>query len=191
MSKKITKDTTPIELVAIVSEYLAANGISATLTGGTVVSIYTDNKYESGDLDYISPVDHTEILKVMEQIGFKPVPAKSKNLHHVECPITVEFPARTLILGSQPEKTDHLEVVHGISVQMLSPTQSVMDRLAGYIAWNDQQNLDQAEWICEKQPVDLVKVKRWAKKEGASEEQLKKLVERCERGARKLNKSQQ
>lgn len=146
MGKKITKDTTPIELVAIVSEHLAAHGISATLTGGTVVSIYTDNKYESGDLDYISPADHKEILKVMEKICYKPVPATSKNLHHSECPITVEFPARALILGGQPQKADHLESVGGVQVKMLSPTQSVMDRLAGYIAWDDRQNLDQAEW---------------------------------------------
>lgn len=187
MSKKITKDTTPIELTAIVSEHLATHGIAATLTGGTVVSIYTDNKYESGDLDFISPADHKEILKVMEMLGFKPVPVTSKNLHHSECPITVEFPARALILGGQSVKVDHLEPVEGVKVKMLSPTQSVMDRLAGYIAWNDQQNLDQAEWICEKQPVDLEKVKKWAKKEGASAEQMKKITERCERGIRKLN----
>lgn len=187
MANEITKQTTPIELTAIVSKHLAAHGISATLTGGTVVSIYTDNKYESGDLDYISPADHSEILKVMEKIGFKPVPVGSKNLSHSECPITVEFPARTLVIGGQPAKVDHLESVGGVQVKMLSPTQSVMDRLAGYIAWNDRQNLDQAEWICEKQPVDLEKVKRWAKKEAATAEQLKKIIECCERGAAKFN----
>src|SRR5437868_4054008 len=127
MSKKINKDTTPVELMAIVSEHLSANNISAVLTGGSVVSVYTDNKYESLDLDYISPSDHQEILAVMAKIGFTPVTPKNKDLGHRECPITVEFPARTVMLGGQVEKVSHTETVEGVKVMMLSPTQSVMD----------------------------------------------------------------
>jgi hypothetical protein len=35
--------------------------MSAVLVGGAVVSIYTNNKYESYDLDFISPDDHVKI----------------------------------------------------------------------------------------------------------------------------------
>ena len=55
---------------------------------------------------------------------------------------------------------------------MLTPTDSVKDRLASYYHWNDQQGLDQAISICQEifDRIDLKEIKRWSKKEG----QLKK-----------------
>ncbi len=113
MSKSITAKTTVQELLAIVSEHLTKNNISAVLTGGTTQS------------------------------------------------------------------------VHGVMVRMLSPTQSVMDRLAAFIGWDDAQGLDQAVWICEQQPVDFEKVKKWAKAEGASGDQTKRIESRCKSAIKK------
>jgi hypothetical protein len=188
MKSKITNKTTIPELTAIVYDHLTKNGISALLVGGSVVSIYTDNKYESEDLDFISPHDHQEILEVMSKIEFTPQPKGNKNLSHPHCPITVEFPARTAIIGSAPEKVTHEVEINNVKVRMLSPTQSVMDRLAAYIAWKDVQGLDQAEWISERHQVDFEKIKRWAKVEGANEEQMKSIIKYCERGIKKFNK---
>lgn len=185
MSKKITAKTSVQELLAIVSEHLSEKKISSVLTGGTVVSVYTDNKYESKDLDFISPHEHKELLKVMAEIEFTPDPGSKKNLKHSKCPITIEFPATTVILGGKYEQVDHEEEVHGVMVRMLSPTQSVMDRLAGFIAWKDPQNLDQAVWICEQQPVNFEKVKKWAKDEGASQDQLERINTRCKTAIQK------
>ena len=55
---------------------------------------------------------------------------------------------------------------------MLTPTDSVKDRLASYYHWDDQQSLDQAISICEKilHRIDIKEIKTWSKKEG----QLKK-----------------
>jgi hypothetical protein len=52
--ERITASTTLEELAAIVSTTLDAAGITAVLSGGAVVSIYTNNEYESSDLDFIS-----------------------------------------------------------------------------------------------------------------------------------------
>lgn len=41
-----------------------------------------------------------------------------------------------------------------------------MDRLAGYYAWNDKQNLDQAVMVAKHHPIQLAKIKAWSKKEG-------------------------
>jgi predicted nucleotidyltransferase len=49
----ITKTTTIEELAALVCNRLADAGISVVLTGGAVVSIYSDNEYLSYDLDFI------------------------------------------------------------------------------------------------------------------------------------------
>ena len=191
MSKKITAQTSIQELLALVSEHLTTNKISTVLTGGAVVSIYTDNKYESKDLDFISPHEHKELLEVMAKIDFTPDPGGHKNLKHPKCPITIEFPARVVILGGRSERVDHTEEVHGVKVRMLSPTQSVMDRLAAFIGWNDPQGLDQAVWICEQQPVNFEKVKKWAKGEGASTDQLERIETRCKAAIQKYLSTRQ
>ena len=67
---KINKKTSRLELAAIVTEALEKNDIKAVLVGGAVVSIYTDNEYESKDLDFISPADHKKITKIMHSLGF-------------------------------------------------------------------------------------------------------------------------
>lgn len=58
MSEPAIVEGTSIEaLAAVVCETLAHHGIHAVLTGGAVVSIYTDNEFQSHDLDFISAAD--------------------------------------------------------------------------------------------------------------------------------------
>jgi hypothetical protein len=42
------------KLAAIISEYLQKNGIEAVLVGGACVSLYSNNKYTSYDIDLIT-----------------------------------------------------------------------------------------------------------------------------------------
>ena len=51
---------------------------------------------------------------------------------------------------------------------LLSPTHSVMDRLAGFFHWNDLQNLDQAVMIAKKHSVKIDEIERWSAKENES-----------------------
>ena len=48
-------------------------------------------------------------------------------------------------------------------LKLLSPTDSVKDRLAAYYHWNDKQSLDQAISICRDNSIDLKEVERWSK----------------------------
>lgn len=189
MNDKINSKTTVQELLAIIYQHLTENNISAVVTGGTVVSVYTDNKYESLDIDLISPSEQKELMEVMAKIGFHPTVKDSKDLAHKSTAITIEFPGRSVILGGRLEKVDHEQVVEGVRVKMLSPTQSVQDRLEAYIAWKDIQGLEQAEWICEKQPVSLDRIKAWSKSAGANTEQMNEIIKRCERGIKKRKSS--
>ena len=50
----ITEATALTELAAIVSDALERAGIVATLSGGAAVSIYSDNRYVSEDLDFVT-----------------------------------------------------------------------------------------------------------------------------------------
>jgi len=50
----ITEKTSLTELAGLVSAALEQQGIIATLSGGAAVSIYTDNRYVSEDLDFVT-----------------------------------------------------------------------------------------------------------------------------------------
>ncbi|MBS1969664.1 MAG: hypothetical protein JSU04_05130 [Bdellovibrionales bacterium] len=51
----------------------------------------------------------------------------------------------------------------------LKSTQCVMDRLSAWFHWDDRRSLIHALWICEKHPINLDKIKRWAAKENATD----------------------
>jgi hypothetical protein len=46
------------ELASIVSQALVAGGAEATFSGRAAVSIYTNNRYQSQDLDFVSSAAH-------------------------------------------------------------------------------------------------------------------------------------
>jgi hypothetical protein len=58
--------------------------------------------------------------------------------------------------------------IDGRTLRLLSPTDSVKDRLAGYIHWKSRANFDQALLICRRQGsrVDLEDVRDWCEVEG-------------------------
>ena len=63
----------PLKYLAIyVSDYLCKNGVETILSGGACVSIYTDNKYISYDLDFVltSSDVQNKAKELLEEIGF-------------------------------------------------------------------------------------------------------------------------
>jgi hypothetical protein len=54
-------------------------------------------------------------------------------------------------------------------ITLLTPTDSVKDRLAAYYHWNDPQALEQALMLAKAQKINLKEVKRWSEKEGHKE----------------------
>ncbi len=160
---KITAKSTRLELAAIITQALEKSGIQAVLVGGAVVSIYTENEYESKDLDFISLSDHKKITKVMEELGFE---REGKNFFHPLTELSVEFPSGPIGIGDRvPIKPEGKVKVGKIYVTLLSPTQSVMDRLAWFYFNNDRQCLDQAVLVAIKQSIKINEVKEWSREE--------------------------
>ncbi len=50
-------------------------------------------------------------------------------------------------------------------LRVVTPTQSIMDRLAAYVHWSDRQALDQATMVARRQRVDWSALKEWARRE--------------------------
>lgn len=63
---EITSSTSLEALAAIISQALEAAGILATLSGGAAVSIYTNNRYQREDLDFVSSAAAGKLAKAVE-----------------------------------------------------------------------------------------------------------------------------
>jgi hypothetical protein len=169
---RIAATTTIEELAAIVSTTLEAAGIDAVLSGGAVVSIYTNNEYESSDLDFISPASTSRIAEAIAPLGFT---RRGRMFSHPRTRFFVEFPAGPLSIGDELIRATEVgerRTAAGM-IKLLTPTQCVMDRLAAYFHWNDLQSLDQAVMVASRQKISLAKVEAWAKREGAGAKLVK------------------
>lgn len=131
--KTISKATSRQQLAATVVRCLEKEGISCVLVGGSCVSIYTEEKHHSKDLDFISPHSHHAISEALEQIGFR---KKGRYFVHPKTEFYLEFPSGPLGIGSEaPVRPAGRLKVDGVTVRLLSPTQCVMDRLAAWFHW--------------------------------------------------------
>ena len=66
----ITASSTLGDVAAIVSSSLEHAGIAATLSGRAAVSIYSNNEYQSKDLDFVTAASIADLSPVLTKLGF-------------------------------------------------------------------------------------------------------------------------
>ncbi|MFH1379890.1 MAG: hypothetical protein ABII23_06390 [bacterium] len=159
------------ELAHRASKALNDNNIKAVLVGGACVSIYTHNKYQSFDLDYISPDLTKNIEKVLNKMGFNKR-GKFRHYEHNACPYCIEFPPGPIALGRELPITK-FNTIH--SITLLTATDCVKDRLAAFYHWHDEQSLQQALLVAHSQKINLLEIKNWSINE-KSEEKFNRFV---------------
>jgi hypothetical protein len=168
---EITHETSLQELAAIISQALERHGIVATLSGGAAVSIYTENRYQSYDLDFVSSAATSMLAKAVEGLGF--VEGDAKRLFaHPDSPWLLEFPAGPLGFGNKEVNASRLEAINTPfgPLRIITPTLCVMDRLAAFLHWRDRQCYEQAKWVAQNHAVDWGEIKTWAASEGMAED---------------------
>lgn len=99
---KINKKTDIQAVASIVCDCLLKQGVDAVLSGGAVVSIYTNNEYESKDLDFLSSSDIKTIEKALAEVGF--LRSSGRDFAHPETEYFVGFPTPPLSMGRLPIK---------------------------------------------------------------------------------------
>lgn len=130
------------------------------------MTIYSENRYQSYDLDYVTYEDMGKVKKALKELGFI---EKNKYFQRNGCPWFVEFVSPPVAIGEEPIfKFSSVKTSLG-TIKMLSPTDSVKDRLASFYHWSDKQGLEQAINICLEQDIDLTEVERWSIKEKKQE----------------------
>lgn len=159
-----------IELAAFISESLRKEGLEAILSGGACAQIYSNSKYVTGDLDFVVnyfwPGNDAIIDKVMASLGFE---RKGRIFVNPAVAYSVEFPPGPISIGEEHQVKPCMFKMKTGNLWLLSPTDSVKDRLTGYFYGNDAQCLEQAVMIYQMNDVKLEDVRNWARKEGRPE----------------------
>jgi len=150
------------DLAGFISEKLREEEIEATLVGGACVTIYSKNRYQSYDLDFVTYEDMKKVKKVLLSLGLD---EKSGYFQHKDCKWFIEFVSPPIAVGNEP-----IEILNEFStplgtIKMLTVHDSLKDRLASYYHWNDKQALEQALQICRENAIDIGKIEAWSKKE--------------------------
>ncbi len=151
------------KLALHVSAELKKNNIDAVLVGGACVSIYTNNRYSSLDLDFVSGFSLKKLNPVMKKLGFR---QNGRYFERPDCPLVVEFPPPPVSIGNEIPIKKFKKIK---TLTLFTPTDCVKDRLAAFYHWNDPQSLQQALMVAKAQPIDLINIAGWSVKEGSAE----------------------
>jgi len=81
------------------------------------------------------------IRQALAEIGFT---EEQRYFRHPETEYFVEFPSGPLAIGDEPPGEIASRTYPTGVLRLLSPTDSVKDRLAAYFHWKDRQSLEQA-----------------------------------------------
>ena len=177
MKKGITAESSCEEIAAKVSEALERAGILATLTGGSAVTIYTKNRYQSEDLDFVTAETMARVAPAMAEIGFSRIElSRLSQFEHPNCSWYVEFVSPPIAFGNRQIRAEEIPLTKtpfGL-LRTISSTQSVMDRLSAYFAWKDLQCWDQAIDVASTNAIDWQDLKTWFESEGQSESEFER-----------------
>jgi len=157
------------EVGAYLQSHLRRKGIDTVLSGGAAVALYPSGRYVTHDVDLVNKdqVRRALIRSALEELGFR---EEGRHFHHPETQFLVEFPPGPLSVGDQTNPlVEEIHLDTGI-LRVISPTDSVMDRLAWYYHSGDRQCLSQAVLIAQQQKVDLDRVAKWSRSEGKRKE---------------------
>jgi hypothetical protein len=165
----LTANSTLPEMALAVGAQLRRRGITAVLTGGACVSVYTDGSYVSKDADFViqGNVRQTALDAALAELGFV---RQGDRYVHAVVPFYLEFPPGPLAIGSDLDIRPAEISVTGGAALALSPTDSCRDRPAAFYHWRDRQSLRLAVAVARHQRVDLAAIRKWSRAEGNLED---------------------
>ena len=152
------------------------------------MSIYSENSYQSEDLDFVTAALVDDLKMVLEPLGF--VHTGQPRLSVFDHPKTrwyLEFPPAPLSFGGtyiDPSSCARIHTELGY-LRIITPTHSVMDRLIAAAAWNEPQSLEQALLVTKScaEKIDWHVLDEWVIHEGI--QSSKEVVEYYEKVKRK------
>lgn len=160
---------TPTEIAGYVCDHLNSRGINVVLSGGACVSYYCKGQYVSMDLDLVNAglAKRDKIKAAMADIGFV---EDHRYFKHPNTEYLVEFPPGPLGVGDEQVREINEIKTRAGTLRIISATDCVKDRLAGYYHWDDLPCLEQAVMVAQANRIDIKDIERWSKVEGKHDE---------------------
>jgi len=151
-----------------VGDTLRRHGIEAVLTGGACAALHSGGVHQSVDADFVltGVVRQADLDLAMSSIGFT---RRRDRYVHPELQFFIEFPRGPLAVGGDANIRPERKSSGRLSMLTLSATDSCRDRLAAYYHWNDRHSLEVAVEIARRNRVNLSRIRRWSRDEGAVE----------------------
>jgi hypothetical protein len=144
---------------------LGRHGVHAVLTGGSAATVYAPNRYQSRDVDFIARfvARRAVVEEALAAIGYR----REGRIYRSERQmVTVDFPDEEILIGS--DHVRRFSTLHRDSfvLHVLTPTDSVRDRLCSFFWYRDVSALHAAIGVAQHQAVDLDEIAAWARREG-------------------------
>ncbi len=167
----IPADATLEQVAFVVCSALAAAGTTAVLTGGSAATVHSRGGYSSDDLDFVltrisGPRGAADAA--LHRLGFR---REGSQYRHERSPYTLDFPRGPLAVGAQvltewETRREGEQLLH-----LLRAADSVKDRLAAYLHWDDVRGLRQAGsvWRQARERIDLEELRAWVEAEGGGD----------------------
>ena len=102
-------------------------------------------------------------LKLLKEIGFE---EKRRIFLSDKAKYSVVILSPPLSVGRQQILTVNRIEVDKMILELLTPTDSVKDRLAAFYFWNDRQAFEQALLIQAHKKIDFDEIRKWLEMEG-------------------------
>jgi hypothetical protein len=146
------------ELAALVCSTLAVLDDEPVLVGGSVVSLYTDGRWVSDDLDFVTWRRERQYRALLEALGFR---KRGSFWEHPSTELLLQFVNPPVMVGNKHVREPARMRARGGSFAGLSPLDCVLDRFAWYLDRGDAQSLEQAADVAAAKQVSLDEVAGW------------------------------
>ncbi len=107
------------------------------------------------------------VKEALENLGFHK--EMGRYFSHPDTELLIEFPPGPLSIGNSPVSSIQTMIIGNSTLNLLTPTQCVMDRLAAFYHWDDVQSLKQAILVAALHDVDMEYIAEWSIQEGKNE----------------------
>jgi hypothetical protein len=141
--------------------------VLAVLVGGGAAAYYAPRAYETRDLDFVLHLElfGTPKASILGELGF--VPTRSAGTYgHPEIPYTLEILGGPLGVGAEILTEWETHRKGDLVLHVISPMNSVKDRLAHAIHFHDPNAARQAAEVAKLHAIDLAAIKAWCESEG-------------------------
>jgi hypothetical protein len=151
-----------LKVAKIVAECLAEKKIDAVLVGGSCVSIYCKNKYQSYDLDFVTESHSKDVEIALINYGF--IKKTERMFIHPKTHFVIDVIAPPATIGKK-----HIKNFANMGfLKLLTPTDCIKDRLLGYFHWGDVRSLEQAVMVAKAQnkKINFKELEKWSDNQG-------------------------